>query len=137
MSELNTSESLAHSLARYRNHLEFNGYHVEEDEELLFCRHPRKHNLMLRHIDGRGVLIRTIYSSETNIKRINLLEYVNELNSEFLFMKAYIYGEENDLYLETFSEGEYDRTNFSIMLENIEYDMDVLVHHQLTKDYLQ
>lgn len=137
MSELNISQSVAHSLARYRNHLEFNGYHVEEDDELLFCRHPRKHNLMIRNIDSRGVLIRTIYSSEPDIKRIHLLEYVNELNSEFIFMKAYIYGEENDLFLETFSEGEYDRTNFSIMLENIEYDMEVLINHKLTKDYLQ
>jgi hypothetical protein len=137
MSEINISQSVAHSLARYRNHLEFNGYHVEEDDELLFCRHPRKHNLMIRNIDGRGVLIRTIYSCEPEIKRIHLLDYVNELNSEFIFMKAYIYGEENDLFLETFSEGEYDRTNFSIMLENIEYDMEVLINHKLTKDYLQ
>ncbi|UKO97684.1 DNA mismatch repair protein [Nostoc sp. UHCC 0870] len=137
MSELNISESVAHALARYRNHLEFNGYHVEEDDELIFCRHPRKHNLMIRYIDGRGVLIRTIYSCELNVKRIHLLEYVNELNSEFLFMKAYIYGDENDLFLETFAEGEYDRTNFSIMLDNIEYDMDILINHKLTKDFLQ
>jgi hypothetical protein len=52
-------------------------------------------------------------------------------------MKAYIYGDENDLFLETFAEGEYDRTNFSIMLDNIEYDMDILINHKLTKDFLQ
>ncbi|MBN3907247.1 MAG: DNA mismatch repair protein [Nostoc sp. NMS1] len=136
MPEMSISDSVSHSLARYRNHLEFNGYHVEEGDDLLVCRHPRKQNLIVKFISGRGVLIRTLYSLEPNVKRIHLLEYMNELNSEFIFMKVYI-DEDNDLCIETFCEGDYDRTNFSILLDNIEYDMEIFGNNKLTREYLQ
>ncbi|WP_300415129.1 DNA mismatch repair protein [Nostoc sp. S13] len=136
MPEMSISDSVAHSLARYRNHLEFNGYHVEEGDDLLLCRHPRKQNLIVKYISGRGVLIRTLYSLKPNMNRIHLLEYMNEFNFEFIFMKAYI-DEDNDLCLETFCEGDYDRTNFSILLDNIEYDMEIFGNHKLTREYLQ
>ncbi len=136
MPESNISDLVAHPLARYRNHLQFNGYQVEEDEELLLCSHPRKSNLIIKYMFSRGVLIRTFYSFEQNIQRIHLLEYINELNSEFIFMKAYI-DKDNDLSIETFCEGEYDKTNFSILLDNIEYDMEIFGNHKLTQEYLQ
>jgi len=136
MSEINISDSLAHPLVRYRNHLEFNGYQVEEEEELLLCRHPRKHGLIVKHIQNRGVLIRILYSCDLNINRVSLLEYVNELNLLFMFIKAYIDNLGNNLYMETFCEGEYDRTNFSIILDNIEYDMEMFFNHQNTREYL-
>ncbi|MBH8572900.1 DNA mismatch repair protein [Nostocaceae cyanobacterium CENA369] len=133
----NIGDYLAHPLVRYRNHLEFNGYQVQEDNDLLLCRHPRKHNLLVKHIPHRGVLIRALYSSKPNIHKMSLLEYVNELNSEFMFMKAYIHNPENNLFIETFSEGEYDRIIFSILLDNLEYDMELFSNHQLTREYLQ
>lgn len=54
-------------------------------------------------------------------------------------MKAYIDEgeEENDLIMETFFEGNYDRTNFSLLLENIEYDMNIFTQNELTQQYLQ
>jgi hypothetical protein len=136
MPSANISDLVAHPLAKYRNHLEFNGYQVEEDEELLLCHHPRKTNLIIKYIFSRGVLIRSFYSFDQNINRIDLLEYINELNSDFIFMKAYI-DRDNDLSIETFSEGDYDRTNFSILLDNIEYDMGIFGNHKLTQEYLQ
>lgn len=136
MSEINISDSLAHPLVRYRNHLEFNGYQVEEEDELLLCRHPRKHGLIVKQIQNRGVLIRILYSCDLNIHRVNLLEYVNELNLLFMFMKVYIDNLGNNLYMETFCEGEYDRTNFSIILDNIEYDMEMFFNHHQTREYL-
>lgn len=138
MAEINNiGDHLAHPLVRYRNHLEFNGYQVQEDRDFLLCRHPRKHNLLIKYIPSRGVLIRALYSSKPNINKMSLLEYTNELNSEFMFMKAYINNPENDLFLETFCEGEYDRTIFSIVLDNLEYDMELFGNHQLTREYLQ
>jgi hypothetical protein len=137
MPEINFGDFLAHPLVRYRNHLEFNGYHVQEDNELLLCRHSRKQNLIVKYIQNRGVLIRVLYSCQININRTYLLEYINELNSEFMFMKAYIQNLENDLIIETFCEGEYDRTIFSILLDNIEYDMKIFSSHKLTPEYLQ
>ena len=129
------SDTVAHPLARYRNHLEFNGYHIEEDDDLLVCRHSRKRDLMLRNVPGRGVLISTAYGFKANVKRMHLLEYVNELNAEFMFMKAYI--DDSDLMMETFLEGDYDRTNLSILLDNIEYDMAIFDDKESTQEYVQ
>ncbi len=138
MQDMNIQDTTVHPLAKYRNHLEFNGYHVEEDDDLLFCRHSRKANLILRSISDRGVLISTLYSCEANIQMVNLLTYVNGLNADFLFIKAYINEEEErSLVIETFFEGNYDRTNFSILLDNFEYDMNIFYQNELTEEYLQ
>lgn len=135
MHDINT-DTVVHPLAKYRNHLEFNGYHVEEDDNLLVCRHPRKSNLIVTNFPTRGALITTAYSFKANIKRMDLLEYVNELNSEFLFMKGCI-DREGSLTIETFFEGDYDRTNFSILLDNIEHDIGILDENELTEEYLE
>ncbi|HEY9878116.1 MAG TPA: YbjN domain-containing protein [Leptolyngbyaceae cyanobacterium] len=129
---------VAHSLAKYRNHLEFNGYRVEDEEEdFLFCRHPRKVNLCLKKIADRGVLVSTLYSVEETVSRAELLEYANDLNTDFLFMKAYL-DEDGLMHFETFFEGDYDRTNFSLLLENIEFDINnILSGNELTEAYLQ
>jgi Putative bacterial sensory transduction regulator len=139
MQNLNISDKTAHPLAKYANHLEFNGYNIEEDEEVIYCRHPRKQNLIVRQIADRGVLVTTLFTCEANVKRINLLEYVNDLNTQFVFMKAYIKDDEegSDLMMDTFFEGEYNRTNFSILLENIDYDMAIFDQNELTREYLQ
>jgi hypothetical protein len=132
----NFSEEVSHPLAKFRNHLEFNGYSVDEVGDRLFGRHPRKPNLSIKPIEDRGALVSVFYSFQENIRRYELLEYLNDLNSQLVFMKAFL-DEENDLIMETFFEGEYDRMNFSILLENIEHDMKVLYYHDLTEDYLE
>lgn len=134
--ELNLSSSTAHPLALYRNHLEFNGYKVEEVDDELICRHSRKPNLIIRPISDRGVLVSTIYTFEAELGRLDILEYINDLNADFVFMKAFI-DDDNSLIIETFFEGDYDRTNFSILLDNVEYDIGILYQHELTQGYLQ
>ncbi|MEL7039268.1 MAG: YbjN domain-containing protein [Cyanobacteria bacterium J06592_8] len=137
MTDLDLNETTSHPLAKYRNHLEFYGYRVKEVENRLYCHHPRKSNLILNPISDRGVLVSIVYSFESDLERLDLLEYVNELNLYFTFMKAYL-DEDNDLLLEIFFEGEYDRTNFSILLENLEYDLShVLLNNELTQHYLK
>lgn len=137
MTEMNINDAVAHPLAKYRNHLEFNGYQVDEEEEdLLLCRHPRKQNMVLRHVPDRGVLITIPFDCEPHIDKINLLEYVNDLNADFMFIKAYV-DEEKTLFLETFFDGDYDRKNFSTLLDNIESDMEVLAENDFTQEYLQ
>lgn len=135
MHDLGMDTAVSHPLALYQNHLEFNGYRVEESETALICRHPRKLNLFLKPIDTRGVLVSTIYSFEEGLDRMQVLEYINQLNVAFIFMKAYV-NNENNLILETFFEGDYDRTNFSILLENVEYDMTILNGNPATQNYL-
>lgn len=128
-------DAVAHPLAKYRNHLEFHGYHVEEDDDLLICHHARKADLVVQGFSERGVLIILSYSFNPRIKRIDCLEYVNKLNAEFLFMKAYL--DEDCLMMQTFCEGEYNKTNFSILLDNLEYDITVIDQNELTEKYLQ
>lgn len=137
MQDVDLQSAVAHSLAKYRNHLEFSGYKVDDEEEdWLLSRHPRKVNLYLKKIADRGVLVSTFYTVKENVKRTSLLEFTNALNAEFLFVKAYL-TEEGQMRIETFFEGEYDRTNFSILLENIDFDLSTFLEHDLTESYLQ
>lgn len=135
MQSINLDSEPSHALVKYRTHLEFAGYNIEEKEDSLVCRHPRKPTLFLRHMGDRGVLVSTYFILDKSIKRPLLLEFVNTLNTDFIFMKAYL-DQENDLCLDTFFEGSYDRTNFSILLENIEYDVNILWKNSLTEHYL-
>ncbi len=137
MQDIDLQNAVAHCLAKYRNHLEFTGYKIEDEgEDWLFSRHPRKANLWLKKVGDRGILVSTMYGVKENVKRTNFLEFINSLNAEFLFMKAYL-NDEGLLRLETFFEGDYDRTNFSILLENIEFDMNIFLENQLLEAYLQ
>lgn len=135
MSDINI-EATAHPLAKYRNHLEFNGYQVqEEDDKIIVATHPRKQNLSLQGFPERGVYVCAVYSFLPGVERGNVLEYINELNSQLMYLKAYV-DEENNLVLETFYEGDYDRKNFSILLENIEDDWQIITGHELSEEYL-
>jgi hypothetical protein len=137
MPDININEATAHPLAKFRNHLEFNGYKVqEEDDTLILATHPRKLNISLTNLPDRGVYIAAFYSSKASIARGDMLEYINELNSQFTYMKAYL-DEENNLTLDTFYEGDYDRKNFSILLENIDDDCGIVAAHELTQEYLE
>lgn len=137
MQDMNLQEAVAHPLVKYRNHIEFSGYKIEEEyDDWLFGKHPRKANLGLKKIGERGVLVSTVYAIKEEISRMDILEFINDLNTEFLFLKAYI-TEDRMMRLETFFEGEYDRTNFSILLENFDYDMNIFYGKELTHAYVQ
>ena len=84
----------------------------------------------------RGVLVSANYGVKGNTKRTSFLEFTNSLNAEFLFMKAYL-NDEGLMRLETFFEGDYDRTNFSILLENIDFDMNIFFGNDLTEVYIE
>ncbi|MBR8830424.1 MAG: hypothetical protein N5P05_000106 [Chroococcopsis gigantea SAG 12.99] len=135
MSNININDNVAHPLAKFRNHLEFNGFHVDEEEDVILCRHPRKYNMLIRNVPERGVLISVLYTVNDNIKRVDLLEYLNQINMEILFSKTYV-DEENNFILDTFFEGDYDRSNFSLILENIEADLSFIGEHPDTEKFL-
>lgn len=149
MQNLNISDATAHPLAKYRNHLEFNGYKVEENEDILLCTHPRKPSISIINKPGRGVIVRSFYwSMRQDVEEIKILRLANELNADMYYMKAYLYqdevetedGEEeviNKFFLETFLEGEYDRSNFSLLLDNIEEDIDTFLDHELAQAYME
>lgn len=136
MTNFKINDAVAHPLAPFRNHLEFHGYRIEEEEDLIFCHHQRKHNLILRSVPDRGVLVSTIYHTAENVRRIELLEYINRINGDILFSKAYV-DDEDSFIVETFFEGEYDRTNFSLLLENIDFDISIISNDEMTERFIQ
>lgn len=128
---------LAHPLAKYCNHLEFNGYRVEERDNSLDCDHHSKPCFFVDYYPNtKQISIYYAYDFKSNIQRESLLEYVNDLNSKFKAMKAYI-DENNLLVTEIFLEDDYDRTKFSILLEKIQNDIiKIFWQHELTPEYL-
>lgn len=132
MNGINTDD-VAHPLARYSNHLKFNGYHIEENENVLYCLHHKRPSFIVKYVPNLGIFISTFEDLKANIERIRFLEYVNDLNSSFLVMRAYI--DHSHLKMATFLEDDYNMTRFSNLLDNIEYDMEVFMEHELTEEY--
>jgi hypothetical protein len=75
-----------------------------------------------------------LYSFNADLDRLATLEYVNDLNGALMFMKAYV-DDDDDLVMETFFEGQYDRATFSILLDNIDYDMHIFFNAAGTQSY--
>ncbi|MEH1842909.1 MAG: DNA mismatch repair protein [Nostoc sp.] len=121
---------ITHALEYYKNHCEFLGYSIEEEGEFcIVCHHPRKDLLKLILLKQNvGVMAQIIYSLPAKFYNdlIPLYMYVNELNSIFIFVKAYIRVFEDNspiIVLTSVLEGEYSRHSFAIFLDNIDYDM--------------
>lgn len=140
MSEIDKHPEIetVHPLDRYRNHLEFLGYTIEEDSDAsIFAKHHRKENLwILKFASDIGILARITYAfpPRFNLNPSPLYVYANDLNIQFYFMKACVLEFADGGYfirLESFLEGGYDRRNFSIFLDNLERDLGIF------RDYLK
>lgn len=133
--------STTHALEYYKNHCEFLGYSVEEEDEFsIACHHPRKDLLRLILLkQNAGVLAQIGYSLPERFQNdlISLYMYANELNRLLLFMKVHIDSNENEppiVILSSVLEGEYSRKNFAIFLDNIYYDMSKFYSYPKTRD---
>jgi hypothetical protein len=123
--------SITHALEYYKNHCEFSGYSVEEEEDkfTIFCRHPTRYPLRLILLEqSAGVLAQSVYAFPERFQNdlIPIYMYANELKRLFLFLKVHIDTHENEppiLVLHSVLEEEYSRQNFAIFLDNIECDM--------------
>jgi hypothetical protein len=113
------------------------GYTIEEeDEQEIICRHARKDTLSLIHLDyGMGVLAQILYEFPEQFidDPMPLYVYANMLNGVFIFTKAYIHVPEGKqpplLSISSVLEGDYDRKNFSIFLDNLEEDLRSFEEH--------
>ncbi|BAY48929.1 hypothetical protein SAMD00079811_65580 [Scytonema sp. HK-05] len=133
--------SITHALEYYKNHCEFLGYSVEEEDQFsIVCRHPRRDLLQLILLKQNiGVMAQIIYAFPKRFYNdlIPLYMYVNELNSIFLFVKAHICSFEDSppiIVLTSVLEGEYSRQSFAIFLDNIDYDMKKFHSYPKTPD---
>ncbi|BAU09958.1 hypothetical protein LEP3755_04350 [Leptolyngbya sp. NIES-3755] len=135
------SVKTTHALEYYKNHCEFLGYTVEETEEFsIYCRHSRKDALRLILLNrGAGVMAQIIYGFPKHLHHdLNALYmYANDLNGMFYFMKAYVRIFDDNppaLFFTSVFEGDYNRQNFAVFLENIYEDMDKWANYLKTAD---
>jgi hypothetical protein len=130
-----------HSLEKYKNHLQFLGYSLQElDDNTLVCRHTRRDSMrLIKLANNIGVLATINYrlpqKHDDDLEK--LLLYINDLNRCFVFVKTYVNrGSDDNLYIaiESVLEGEYDQKNFSIFMDNIADDMLKFINNQQTKN---
>ncbi len=140
--ELKQNEIIVtHSLEHYKNHCEFLGYSIEEEnEDSIICNHSRRDTLRLIRLNHDvGVLAQVLYTLPDKLASdpLSLFSYANELNSIFIFMKAYIGGMEDlqpYIILSSVLEGDYSRKNFAIFLENLHHDLELFHKHSRAND---
>lgn len=141
MTEERLSEiSTVHVLEHYKNHCRFLGYSIEEmDESSIMCRHPRKDSIQvdhLKHCAGVSVNLIQRFPKYAEYNFPLLFEYVNHLNSQFIFLKAFVLDEDDGLppmiHLSSVCEGEYNQKIFSIFMDNFECDFEVYKYHPKT-----
>lgn len=133
--------STTHALEYYKNHCEFLGYSVEEEDEFsIACHHPRKDSVRLILLkQNTSVIAQIIYVFPEMFQNdlIPLYMYANELNRFLLFIKTYIITYENKppiIALNSVLAGEYSRKNFAIFMDNIDYDMTKFHSYPKTQD---
>jgi hypothetical protein len=133
--------SVTHSLEHYKNHCEFLGYSiVEENDYSITCNHLRKDSMRLILLNhGAGVMAQILYRipEQFSADLSSLFLYVNDLNGIFIFIKACIRGVEDRrpfIALTSVLEGDYSRKNFAIFLDNLEQDIDQFHSYPKTRD---
>ena len=133
--------TVTHSLEHYKNHCEFLGYSIEEDDEdSIICNHSRRDRLrLIRLSHDVGVLAQVFYVLPDKLASdpLSLFSYANELNSMFIFMKACVRGMEDlrpYIILSSVLEGDYSRKNFAIFLENLYHDLELFHDYPKTVD---
>ena len=133
--------SITHALEYYKNHCEFLGYSVEEEDDFsIACHHPRRDALRLILLkQNTSVMAQIVYVFPEKFQNdlIPLYMYANELNRFLVCIKAYIVTNENKppiIALTSVLEGEYSRKNFAIFMDNIDYDMTKFNSYPKTHD---
>ncbi|MBN1423440.1 hypothetical protein JXA88_02685 [Candidatus Fermentibacteria bacterium] len=98
-------------------HLEFFGYEVTPTDEVLRAVHASNLNIAVKAHRG-GMLLLSFLGSKTPAEenRAQLLEFANDLNVNASVSRSYI-DKDGDLALEAWFPGTYDKTRFSLFLE--------------------
>ena len=109
-----------------KNHAQFFGYRVEEIQSNLITLTPASSNRMtwwwlIKR--GHGVLARRGYCPYNGqISRQDCLEFCNKINVRSELITAKLEKDEDgkeNIFIESFLEGQYSRSTFSIFLERI------------------
>lgn len=100
-----------------QEHLEFNGYTVEVNDQRMLAKHASKPNISLRKYHG-GILLTSTYigTDEGHNSRRRMIDIANSLNVDAVAARYYI-DKDTDLIVEGYYSGVYDKEAFGIYLE--------------------
>lgn len=105
-------------------HLEFLGYQVSKDGEIMRARHQSQPNFLVRRLAG-GILFVSIFGCNDNAKkdRLGYLEMLNSLNDKASVARFYA-DKDSDLFIEAWYPDYYDRAEFGVFMQA--WDRDIL-----------
>lgn len=100
-----------------QEHMEFNGYTVEVNDQRILAKHASKPNISMRKYNG-GILFTTSYigTDEGHNSRRRMLEIANALNVDAVAVRFYI-DKDTDMIVEGYYPGVYDKEAFGIFLD--------------------
>jgi hypothetical protein len=121
----------------YKSHLEFLGYTVEAGDKSLIAKHPENYNISVRAYNG-GVLVVTFFGTTDKAKsdRVGFYDFLNALNSDAVAARYYV-DNEDDVIVEAWYPGTYDRSRFGLFLDKFNLISDQLNSSGAAADYLQ
>jgi hypothetical protein len=98
-------------------HMQFLGYQVERDGDIVKARHQTKVNILLRDFRG-GVLLTSIFGCQDAAKknRLGYLDFINQMNQKAVIIRFYA-DKDSDFFMEAWFPGAYDRAVFGSFLE--------------------
>ena len=118
------------------NHLEYLGYTIESEDEVIMAMKPGYPNLEMSDVTS-GTVVRGIYRFNENAEKdtLGLFEYLNDLN--LLALVATFVRLEDCLGFFATYTGKYRRIEFGQFIQNWEYDVTILLDSRAkTKYYL-
>jgi hypothetical protein len=127
----------AGTLDQMAEHLQFLGYEIAREGELILAKHPRKLNIVMKPF-GDGVLIASIFACADEAKRDRqgYLDMINTLNARAVLARFYA-DEDSDLRMEAWHPNAYDRHTFSAFMELWDHDSGLLLEAPKVERYLK
>jgi len=123
-------------LDQISSHLQFLGYDVARDGEVVKAKHPQKLNILLKPLAG-GVLFASIFRCSPLAKRDRLgyLNLINSLNNGAAVVRFYA-DKESNFFVEAWHPDNYDRAGFGAFMELWDRDCAQLLRSDEASRYL-
>jgi hypothetical protein len=117
----------ANDLEQVATHLQFLGYEIVRREPVMLAKHPKKMNVGIRAFKG-GILFQAFNSCKdlANSDKLGYLNLMNNWNRNAAAARFYA-DKDNDLCIEAWYPGAYDRERFGLFLEAWEGDSFTLL----------
>lgn len=129
------------------NHLEFNGFEINDPEELeegkhirILAKHKNKSNLMITFTDVGMMTFLSLYKinkEKVEEKLLEALTVINKMNAAALICSYSLTDENDRLLCSSWYPGEYSKKSFSDFLEIYEKDIQARINTSGILDYTE